>query len=51
MKSGRINSKASIKTAERALARYNGSWEALEKACKRGPNGEYIIPRASHPKC
>lgn len=45
MKSGRINSKGSMKTASRVLKQFDGSWKAIDEAATRDENGVYIIRR------
>lgn len=46
MTSGRFNSPESIKLASEVLEAFGGSWEAVDRASTRGPDGVYILRRS-----
>jgi len=45
MKSGRINSKGSMATADRLFHKFGGSWKAIDAAATRDANGVFVIRR------
>lgn len=47
MKSGRINSKGSMATADRLFHKFGGSWKAIDAAATRDANGVFVIRRTS----
>lgn len=45
MSTGRINSPESIATASRVFRAFGNSWEAVQRAAERRPDGVYVISR------
>lgn len=45
MTTGRINSTESLRTAERVLRAFDGSWDAVEQAAERRSDGVFVIRR------
>lgn len=47
MTSGRFNSPEAIKLATEVVHAFGGSWEAVDEASERGPDGVYVIRRSA----